>query len=64
MYLSKRTRLDIAYAISRISKYTSNPNMVHWTTLESVFQYLKGTIDYSLHFIDYPNVLERYSDSY
>ena len=63
MYLFNRTRPDIAFTISRLSRYTSNLSEMHWNTLESVFRYLKGTIDFFLRFIGYPNVLEGYCDA-
>jgi len=40
LYLSNMTRLDITYVISRLNRYTSNPNREHWTALERVFRYL------------------------
>ena len=45
-----------------INSVDSNLSMVYWIALERVFQYLKGTIDYFLHFVGYPNILEGYSD--
>ena len=33
MYLINCTRLDIAYAVSKLSRYTSNPSDDHWTAL-------------------------------
>ena len=50
IYLSDRTITNITYAISKLSKYTSNPSLVHWIALERVFRYLKGTTDYYLLF--------------
>ena len=44
MYLSNSTRLDIAQAVGRSSRYTSNPDANHWMALERVLRYLKGTI--------------------
>ena len=49
IYLSNRTRPDIAFTIFRLSRYISNPSTIHWNALERVFRYLKGTIDSSLH---------------
>jgi hypothetical protein len=62
MYLTTRTRLYISYVISRLSRYTNNPNTLHWTALERVFKYLKDTIDYRLNYVGYPTVLEGYTD--
>ena len=33
MYLMNCTRPDIAYAVSKLSRYTSNPSDDHWTAL-------------------------------
>ena len=63
LYVANRIRPDIAYAIGRLSRYTSNPNEERWKVLERVFRYLKGTLDYSLLFFGYPEILEGYSDA-
>ncbi|GKB73905.1 hypothetical protein Tco_0935317 [Tanacetum coccineum] len=42
------TRPDIAFAVGKLSKYTSNPSALRWQALGRVFQYLKGTMDYGL----------------
>ena len=33
IYLMNCTRLDIAYVVSKLSRYTSNPSDQHWTAL-------------------------------
>ena len=64
MYLMNYTWPDIAYAmISRLSKYTQSPNQDHWTALERVAKYLRGTIDYGLKFGRSPPIVEGYSDA-
>ena len=63
MYLMNATRPDIAYSVSRLSRYTSNPAKDHWEALIRVLRYLKYTITYGLHFTKYPPVLEGYSDA-
>jgi hypothetical protein len=55
MYLASATRPDIAFAVSKLSRFVSNPGDAHW--------YLKGTVDYAIHYTGYPRVLEGYSDS-
>ena len=49
MYLMNCTRLDIAYAIGRFSRYTQSPNQDHWTAVHRVLEYLRDTINYGLH---------------
>ncbi|KAA0026033.1 ty1-copia retrotransposon protein [Cucumis melo var. makuwa] len=63
MYLMNYTRPDIAYAVSRLSRYTHNPNRYHWDALRRLLRYLKGTIDYCLHFNKFPTILEGYCDA-
>ena len=63
MYAMISTRPDIAYAVGRLSRYTSNPSSYHWQALNRVFKYLKGTMNYGLVYSGYPSVLEGYSDA-
>ncbi|KAL0413798.1 UNVERIFIED_CONTAM: Retrovirus-related Pol polyprotein from transposon TNT 1-94 [Sesamum radiatum] len=41
MFLMNYTRPDIAYAVSRLSRYTHNPNKDHWDALRRLLRYLK-----------------------
>ena len=63
MYLASATRPDISFAVSKLSRFVSNPGDDHWYALERVMRYLKGTMDYGIHYTGYPRVLEGYSDS-
>nr|GEX25271.1 zinc finger, CCHC-type [Tanacetum cinerariifolium] len=63
MYAMTSTRHDIAYAISRLRRFTSNPSRQHWQAITRVFKYLKGTMNYGLSYVGYPLVLEGYSDA-
>ena len=45
LYLSMRTRPDIAFAVSNVSKYCSKPSIKHWSAVKRIFRYLNGTID-------------------
>ncbi|KAK9074856.1 hypothetical protein SSX86_003175 [Deinandra increscens subsp. villosa] len=63
MYAMISTRPDIAYAVGKLSRYTSNPSSHHWQALGRVFKYLKGTIDYRLSYLGFPSVIEGYSDA-
>ncbi|CAH9084692.1 unnamed protein product [Cuscuta epithymum] len=62
-YLANCTRPDIAFSVSKLSRYTCCPNRTHWEALDRVFRYLKGTISLCLHYGKYPPVLEGYSDA-
>ena len=63
MYLASATRPDMSYAMSKLSRFTSNPGDDHWKALERVCRYLRGTSYYGIHYSGYPPVLEGYSDS-
>ena len=63
MYLASATRHDISFAVSKLSWFVSNSGDYHWKALERVMRYLKGTMDYGIHYTGYPRVLEGYSDS-
>nr|GFB54403.1 zinc finger, CCHC-type [Tanacetum cinerariifolium] len=58
MYAMTSTRPDIAYAVGRLSRFTSNPSRQHWKAITRIFKYLRGTKDYGLSYVGYPSVLE------
>ncbi|CAM8877191.1 unnamed protein product [Rhodiola kirilowii] len=63
MYLMNCTRPDIAYCVSRLARYTSNPGYEHWKAIVRVLKYLRFTRDYGLHYTRYPEVIEGYTDA-
>ena len=63
MYVMNCTRPDIAYSVSKLSRFTSNPGENHWKSIIRVLGYLKYTQNYGLHFTRYPAVLEGYSNA-
>ena len=60
MSLASATRPDILFAVSKLSRFVSNPGDIHWGALERVLRYLKGIMSYGIHFAGYPRVLEDY----
>jgi hypothetical protein len=64
MYLASATRPHISFAVSKLSRFTSNLGDDHWRALERVMHYLVGTMDYEIHYSGYPAVLEGYSDAH
>ena len=50
MYIALATRPDIAFAVSALSRYNSQPRTVHLTAAKRVLRYLRKTADHSLHF--------------
>ncbi|GKB18506.1 zinc finger, CCHC-type containing protein [Tanacetum coccineum] len=63
MYAMTCTRPDIAFAMGKLSRYTSNPGTQHWQAIQRVLKYLKKTMDYRLTYTGYPLVLEGYTDA-
>ncbi|GJW02881.1 zinc finger, CCHC-type containing protein [Tanacetum coccineum] len=43
MCVMTKTRPDIAYAVGRLSRFTSNPSRQHWHAITRVFKYLKDS---------------------
>jgi hypothetical protein len=48
MYAAICTRPDIAYAVTALSQYSSNPGPEHWSACKRVLRYLSGTRNYGL----------------
>lgn len=42
------TRLDVCFAVNKLSQYMHAPSTKHMQALKRVMQYLKGTIHYGL----------------
>ncbi|XP_062085466.1 secreted RxLR effector protein 161-like [Humulus lupulus] len=61
----ERSKPDLTYAISVLSKYMSNPGREHWNAMKWDFSYLKGSTDTGLKFTKRPNntLIEGYSDA-
>ena len=52
-YATNCTRLDIAYAVGVLSKFTRKSSRDHWLTIERVMRYLIGTKSYGLFYKKY-----------
>ena len=63
MYLMSCTRPDIAFTVSSLSRFTSNPGENHWKAIVRVLRYLRYTRNYRLHYSRDPAVLEGFSDA-
>ena len=48
MYAMLGTRPDIAFAITKLSQYSSNPGVDHWTAINRLLWYLSSTRDLKL----------------
>ncbi|GKA60278.1 zinc finger, CCHC-type containing protein [Tanacetum coccineum] len=63
MYVMTCTRPDIAFAVGKLSRYTSNPVIQDWQVIQRVLKYLKKSMNYKLTYTGYPSVLECYIDA-
>ena len=63
MYLMSCTRPDLAYDVSRLSRYTSNSSSEHWKGMTRLLRYLRYTRNYGLHYGQNPAVVEGFSDA-
>jgi hypothetical protein len=63
MYAMMGTRPDIAFAVSVVSRFASNPDQSHWLAVQQIFRYLRGTIDYELVYSGSLSSLVGYTDS-
>lgn len=48
LYMSTKTRPDIAHAVGMLSRYMNAPTKQHWDASKQVLRYLKGTQDLGL----------------
>lgn len=48
MFAAICTRPDIAFAVSRLSRYCSNPTETRYTAAKRILRYLKGSVNYRI----------------
>jgi hypothetical protein len=63
MYLTIATRPDIAFAVSILSRFLSNPGEAHWEAVKRIYRYLKATKDMQLTYGSERHELEGYTDT-
>ena len=64
LYLSTKTRPDIAYAVSTAAQFCAKPTKEHWIAVKRILQYLKGTTNYGLLYRkDAADTVTEYSDA-
>ena len=63
MYAMTSTRPDIAYAVGKLSRFTSNPSKEHWQAVHRILKYLKRTMNYGIYYSGYPTVIEGFTDA-
>lgn len=42
------TRIDLAYSNGEVSKYIANPDLVHWSPIKWIVQYIKTNLDFKI----------------
>ena len=63
IYVMTCTRPDIAFAVAKLIRFTSNPGTHHWKTVRRVLKYLKGIMDRGITYSGEPPILKGYSDA-
>jgi hypothetical protein len=63
MYIMLKTRFDITYFISMISRYVFDLTQIHWQAIKCIFRYLRKTYQMKLMFRETLNFLENYTNS-
>ena len=46
LYLSTKTRPDIAYTVGNVARFSSKPTQTHWIAVKRIMRYLNGTPDF------------------
>ena len=63
MYFVQCTRPDIAFVVSKLSRFTSSPIYEHWKSIKRVLGYIKKTKNLGLQYLKFPVVMEGYTDA-
>ena len=63
MYAMLGTRPDLAYAVSVVSRYASNPTDTHWKAVKRIFRYIKGTLPLQLTYKGHLQPLNGYTEA-
>ena len=62
MYFMQYIRLDIAFVVSKLSRFTRKTSVEHSKAIGRVFSYLLKTKRLGLQYSKFPAVLEGYTD--
>ena len=62
MYAMFEIRLDIAYAISIMNRYTSDFTKIHWKVVTKIFKYFRHFLDFCFIFFEFFRFLTNYID--
>ena len=50
MHLAVGTQPDIAFAVSTVAQFSTNPGLIHWEAVKQIYRYLIGTKKLALTF--------------
>lgn len=53
---------DISFAVNYVCQHTCSPKYSHYQLVKRILRYIRGTLNYSLHYSSGPLVLSAYSD--
>ena len=56
LYLSTKTRPDIAYTVGNVARFSSKPTQTHWIAVKRIMRYLNGTPDFGLLYLANDNI--------
>lgn len=58
------TRLDMAFAVNKLSQFMHKPTLLHWQYVKCLLRYLKHTLHFGLQIQrSSPTLLQAYSDA-
>ena len=63
LYLSTNTRPDIAFAVSYLSQFCSEPSQKNWVEAKRVLRYVNGTVDFKLTYVRGGKPVEIFCDA-
>ena len=63
MYLTTKTRPDLAYSVGCLARFMANPSPLHFNLLKKVWNYLGNTPKLGLFYQSEPNSIECYTDA-
>ncbi|MBW0512683.1 hypothetical protein O181_052398 [Austropuccinia psidii MF-1] len=49
-YLSQHTGQDLVYTVNQLSQFSTKPNLIHCNAMKHVLQYIKGTVNWGIHY--------------
>ena len=58
MYSMISTRPDLAFSISLLSRFMSNPGKLHWEALKYLLRYINGSLNIGLHYMKRSDALD------